>query len=421
MFQRQDQIFLQRDLQQEEQIQQQAQQQAQDVDPPAVPLFGAAGGVGGDPYVNFGPRNVIPNYLRYVINADTDIENTIAAIINTCPLETKCLLDHSANLGPFTSKSEKMSSAFPGLCKEHVCQILGLDEIDSDPNTPWMNPNVDCNRKSHRRFLIARKLPSRTNNVAFETNDIIIPYINNDPNDYEIGMVYRIKDPNNPPEGYKFSKQLANFFKMAFNDPRKVIDICDPFKFSEDRCDYTKVLCSCLVYIICCYHYNAMRGLDRREILFLGGTAAIIISKMIRDQNVMFQMVVNQYPNLRGLLQEPGMTLLIRLMELNSDSIRSRIAPNVAFGPRGLYAIRNICDGEPLSLEANIPYEAQGFIIFTPPSGNSNTVVKPPTRQGDRYSKESRSFDTKMAVNDADGTMEDTLKNCSIKIGSFTF
>lgn len=389
--------------------------------PPAAPIVlpavvrGGGGGGGGParPILQQPPADI---NLQRGLNRN----NLVNHIVNNCQTRVECMFDHKEDLGVYNSSTNQPSSFYPGLCKDHVLKIFGLEETRG--TTPFENSEMfNCIMPKARIRLVARKLPSSGSNIAFRNNDIIIPFLERFRDNYEVGALFEARDLSRDQlqrlAGYKFSPQLLNFFRMAFYKTR-FTNPCDPFDQSE--CDYTRFLSACLAYVITTYALVPNESLDDFEQAFLGDAATIVVEMMIRTQNRSLSSTLDQFPTLNR--DDGGRSLLYRVVDCQTNSITSRARPNATLvDDVGLVAVTNICEGEPIILSNRLADNEYNQIIFASPTGDLSRPERPPAASEPNAGGVSSGAQIRWINGEADTTIRSGLRNCTLKVGTFSF
>lgn len=356
----------------------------------------------------------IPQYRR-----NDDLHEYLKAA-NNCDVECRCIFDHETS-DMYHSGGMVMSNILPGVCRDHVTSLFGLDETVDD--LKYIDPNQCKSKVIHLPRIWARTLDPEY--YAFNTYDWILPQFT----PLEMLTIFSKDIDSDIFRNLHISFQLRNFLRDVQESTIKEVDICKPVGTFGNHCNRKEFINVCALYALLTSRYLDVQDdlgthYDIYAAQILGDAAALQIfinQKIIRK---CIDRMINSPENLNIVRKSKQKIVFYNFLarcELKFENTKAIYKPNVVYENKMISALKNICDRE--FLRVVVPKDTPKEIITmlkkrTELLHNEDTekskVVKPPLSERQKmphplYHRPMRRYDN----------VRDALQACNISIGIY--
>lgn len=356
----------------------------------------------------------IPEYKR-----NDDLQAYLRAA-NNCDVECKCIFDHETS-DMYHGAGMSMSNILPGVCKDHVTSLFGLDETVDE--IKYIDP-TQCKSKIIRLPRIwARTLDPEY--YAFNTYDWILPQFT----PLEMLTIFSKDIDDDLFSNLHVSFQLKNFLRDVQESTVREVDICKPVGTFGNHCNRKEFINVCALYSLLTSKYLDVQDdlgnhYDILAAQILGDAAGLQIllnQKIIRK---CIDRMISSPENINIVRKSKSKIVFYNFLarcELKFPNTKAMYKPNVEFGNHMFSASKDICDREFLRVVVPIdtPKDIQNLlkkrtVLIHNEDTSKSKVVKPPLSERKKmphsvYHRPMRRFEN----------VRDALQSCNISIGIY--
>lgn len=283
-----------------------------------------------------------------VYNRQDDLHDYVKAM-SSCEVTCRCIFDHGSP-DMFHGAGKSMSNILPGVCKDHVTSIFGLDETIDD--IKYIDPN-NCRKK----IIYMPRVWARTldkDYYAFNKHDWILPQFTA----LELLTIFSENIDSDILANLHLSYSLKNFIRKIQSVTIPEIDICKPVGTFGTHCNKKQFLNVCALYALLTSRYldvpdDLGSHYDVLAAQVLGDAAALQILMNHRIIRKCIDDMLNSRENIQIVAKSKTKIVLYNFLarcDIKFPNTKAMYKPNSEYKNNMITAMENVCDREILRM-----------------------------------------------------------------------